>query len=333
MSVDTAFINSQINILQTAESAGARFKKSGKDYHSHCPIHGGDNPGAFVVFGDQKSWKCFTRAECNQYGHDGIALLRALNGWTFSEVAEKYTTPIDPKEAARRAAEAAKRAERDLQEKIEQAQKALEELRKARKWIEYHDSMDDHARQLWRGRGIPDEWQDFWKFGYTDSCPVYRTSASLTMPILLPDDLEPRNIRHRLLSPENSKDKYRPERAGLPALPFYADTTLPLEAADRIIVVEGEIKAAVTMVALDRPLWQVVGVPGKEAFETIAGTLKNHDGVWVIPDPDGLEAWREKTHSVSGRLITLTEKIDDLINNGMLDKQDLCGLMDQARKA
>jgi hypothetical protein len=135
MTTDTAFINSQIDIREAAENAGAEFHGN----RATCPIHGGDNPHAFEIFDGGRAWTCHTRTECNQFGHDGIGLLRALNNWTFNEVKERYTTAIDPQEAARRAAENAKRIERELQEKIEQAQRAIEELRKARKWVEDHD--------------------------------------------------------------------------------------------------------------------------------------------------------------------------------------------------
>src|SRR5688572_2137600 len=51
------------DLLEFAERAGAKFRRTGGEYRSHCPIHGGDNPNAFAVWvedGKQK-WKCFTR--------------------------------------------------------------------------------------------------------------------------------------------------------------------------------------------------------------------------------------------------------------------------------
>lgn len=326
MSTDTAAINAQINITQALEYAGATFHKN----RCNCPIHGGQDKN-LEVFDSGRAWTCHSRVECNQYGHDGIGLLRALNGWSFLEVKEKYDKPADPQEAARRAAQNAERAARELQEKIEQAQKALEELQKARKWQEYHQMMGDGARDLWRLRGIPDEWQNYWNLGYCLSCPTYAPSASLTIPLFQPNEAEPRNIKHRLLTPENPKDKYRPEKSGLPAVPFYGDNVLPVAAADRVIIVEGEIKAAVTFSTLNYEGWQVIGLPGKDAFRTVPD-LAGHDGVWLIPDPDGLEAWGKFAHTLGGRVVTLPEKIDDLIIAGAMERSDLLGLLDQARK-
>ncbi len=326
MKTDTEAINAQINIRQVLEYAGADFHKN----RCPCPIHGGEDNN-LEVFDGGRAWTCHSRAECNQFGHDGIALLRALNNWTFQQVKEQYDKPVDPQEAARRAAETAKRIEQELQRKIEEAQKALEDLQKARRWLEYHQMMGDGARDLWQQRGIPNEWQDYWRLGYCISCPTYQQSASLTIPLFQPNEAEPRNIKHRLLTPENPKDKYRPERSGLPAVPFYADNVLPVQAADRVIIVEGEIKAAVTFATLNYDGWQVIGLPGKDAFKTVPD-LGGHDGVWLIPDPDGVENWRKACGGFGGRLVTLPGKVDDLINAGNIGRDDLVGMMEQARK-
>jgi len=328
--IDAAELNALIDIRQTAERAGAEFDKSGK--RSRCPIHAGDNEAAFEIFDNGRAWSCHTRVECNRYGHDGIALLRALNNWSMQDVAKNIGgEQIDPQERQRRAAERAAQVERELQEKINQAQKALEELREARRWVIYHDALTENTRALWRARGIPDDWQNFWRFGYAPACPTFTRSASLTIPIFTPGQTDPLNIRHRLLSPTDPHDKYRPERAGFPALPFYSDPDLPIDRAERVIVVEGEIKAAVTLLTIDKPLWQVIGVPGKEAFRTVADKLQGHDGVWLIPDPGAVEDWRVYASSVGARLITLAGKIDDMLNAGQMDRQDIFGMLDQAR--
>lgn len=48
-----------------------------------CPIHGGDNPHAFVVTPSQGLWNCFTR--CG--GGDVVELIRLLDGVSHGEVA------------------------------------------------------------------------------------------------------------------------------------------------------------------------------------------------------------------------------------------------------
>lgn len=329
MTVDTAFINSQIDIRSVAEKAGAVFHHNS----SRCPVHGGDNPTAFSIFNNGQSWNCFTHeAECNKHGHDGIALLMALNGWSFKEVCERYNQPVDQEAILERAIQNAKRAEAELQEKIHKAQSAMEELRKAQSWIRYHDNLSEETRELWRTRGIPDSWQDYWKLGYSPTCPTYHQSPSLTIPIFNPEEKEPLNIRHRVLQPENPADKYRPEKAGLPAVPFYADLDLPLERAERIIVVEGEIKAAVTFLTLDQVLWQVVGIPGKHIFEKLIPSLKDHKETVIILDPDAKEQAVKMARSIGGaKVVDLPEKIDDIILKYNLDSKWILSLCHNAR--
>jgi len=327
--IDTAAVNAQIDLQAIAESAGATFKKN----RCACPVHGGSNPTSFEIFDSGRAWKCHSRVECNRYGHDGIALLRALNNWTFQEAVAQFEKPIDPKEAAERAARTAERITRELQEKIEQAQRALEELQKAGKWLQYHNNLNDYSRAMWRFQGIPDEWQDFWKLGYSSACPTYRQSPSMTIPIYAINEDEPINIRHRLINPPTPYDKYRPETAGLASMPFYADMTLPLSVADRVIVVEGEKKAAVLYLTLDRALWQVIGIPGKQSWGSIAPLLEGRKDTVIVFDPDAKLEAVQMARSIGGaRVVDLPEKLDDMIVNYQLDNKWAESILNNARK-
>ena len=71
-----------VDIVELARQIGAQLKKSGKAWHSACPLHGGDNPTAFVIWPETQTWKCFTR--CNQ-GGDVIDLVRRWKGFEFIE--------------------------------------------------------------------------------------------------------------------------------------------------------------------------------------------------------------------------------------------------------
>ena len=62
----------EVDIVDLAQQLGAPLKKSGKAWHSACPFHGGDNPTAFTVWPDTKTWKCYTG--CND-GGDALALV------------------------------------------------------------------------------------------------------------------------------------------------------------------------------------------------------------------------------------------------------------------
>ena len=337
MKTDTASINAQIDIRATAEAAGAEFRGDS----SRCPVHGGDNSTAFHVFADGKAWKCFTHEnECNRYGYDGIALLRALNGWTFAQTVENYTRAeqdVNPLEAARRAAENAKRIERELQEKIEQAQKVVEELRRARRWIEYHDNMTQDAVRMWEYRGVPQDWQNYWWLGYRENFNYsyggnFYTSPSLTIPIFEIHGNEPSQIKHRLISPIDNHNKYRLERAGIEALPFLGDRDLPIEAANRVIVVEGEIKAAVTFLTLDHVLWQVIGIPGKQSWGKLSAELQGRNDTIIMLDPDAKVDAVKMARSIGGaKVVDLPGKIDDMIIDMDLDKTWLERVFQSAR--
>lgn len=57
-----------------------------------CPIHGGDNPRAFVVSKEKNLWRCFTRCE----GGDVIELVKALHRCSYREVAHRLSEMIQP---------------------------------------------------------------------------------------------------------------------------------------------------------------------------------------------------------------------------------------------
>jgi len=59
----------------------ATFKRQGDRLVGPCPIHGGDNPNAFVVSLGKNLWYCFTG--CN--GGDLVDLVRRLDGKNFQQ--------------------------------------------------------------------------------------------------------------------------------------------------------------------------------------------------------------------------------------------------------
>ena len=61
-----------------------QFNKRGDQLFGPCPVHGGDNPQAFVVSLSKNLWHCFTK--CNT-GGDVIDLVRRLDGKTYRQTA------------------------------------------------------------------------------------------------------------------------------------------------------------------------------------------------------------------------------------------------------
>lgn len=329
------------NLLEWAEKAGAHFHKAGHEWRSACPLHGGNNNDAFAIYserGEQK-WKCFT-GPCGQGD-----IYDFISRWQNCDLPEAYRMlggeeQPDPQAIARAAAEQARRAEIALQEQIEKAQRALDELQRARKWLAYHAELtgNEQARRLWAERGIPQDWQDFWELGY---CKDFAISAgdglhhTPTLAIPIKDcEWNVVNVRHRLLNPLKPGDKYRPDRPGLPAMPFMAHPGVALN-ADRILIVEGEIKSMVTYRTLytgEDKTPQVIGIPGKTQFKNIAASLQGHD-VWICLDPDAGQEAQEAARMIGGKIITLPMKIDDAILAGELDRNALAWRMATARKA
>lgn len=328
------------DLLAWAEKAGAQFHKENAGWRSHCPIHAGNNKSAFSVYeeGGKQKWKCHT-GPCG--GGDVVDFVMKWQGCDLKaayEILGGERKP-DPLAVARAAQEQAERAAAQLQSEIERSQRVLDDLRRTQSWLTWHANLleDDSRRQLWRKRGLPDDWQDYWQLGF---CPKFTilhdgvnyNTPTLTIPVL--DELDQLvNVRHRLLSPPVPNDKYRPERPGLAAAPFIAYRTAGYD-ADRILVVEGEIKAAVTFSTIyrDTERLQVIGIPGKNAYRSIVDKLRGHE-VYICFDPDADAQAEQAAREVGGKVMTIPMKIDDAILAGCLDRRSLYLRMKAARKA
>ena len=60
-------------------------KKQGDQLFGPCPVHGGDNPRAFVVNLKKNLWHCFTKCDA---GGDIVELVRRLDGKTYRQTAQ-----------------------------------------------------------------------------------------------------------------------------------------------------------------------------------------------------------------------------------------------------
>lgn len=63
---------------------GAHFRKRGDRLQGPCPIHGGDNPNAFVISISKNKWYCFSKC-CR--GGDVIEFVRSLDNIDYRQVA------------------------------------------------------------------------------------------------------------------------------------------------------------------------------------------------------------------------------------------------------
>jgi hypothetical protein len=216
------------------------------------------------------------------------------------------------------------------------AQATLDVLSRERKWMDYHNNMDDSARALWKDAGIPVSWQDFWQLGYLSERQFeyggeLLTRAALTIP-KFDFGFSLRNIDYRLIDPPAGVGKYRP----LQDVPAAAYLSTPNESAwrDEVFVVEGSKKAMVTAIWTGPDLRQVVGLPSCNSWAGMDIALRNCGRVWVILDPDAT-AWANKfalSVGKNARVVELPHKVDDAILKYGLSPDRFASLLRQARK-
>lgn len=308
-----------------------------------CTFHNERTPGAFTVYAD--GFHCFS---CGAKG-DVFDWLEHHYGMDLTEAIEYLDggAPPSPAEAARIAAVNAERQAQRLEEQIITAQEALDKLREAQKWLDYHRQLDAISRDLWRQRGIQDDfWMDEWKLGYNpeyklwqkkgDDWQVVHKSPALTIPVW-GHNWEVNNIKHRLLIP-GDHPKYMQESKGVKAQSFIANPEL---CSGPAIVVEGEIKAMNTFITYDSDKMQVVGLPAAMPDDYALAELDCHDLLYLIMDPDTynrrddgtipIVRLAEKLGRERVRHIRLNGKIDDMIIEYGLDKTWLRSVVNQAR--
>lgn len=307
----------------------------GRTWTFNCPFHDEKTPGAFQVY--ENGFKCFS---CGEYG-DIFDFKSKYYRVPLKDVLGEYK--VDPEQEIKRKAEAAERAEKRLQSEIETAQRVLDELRAARAWLRYHEQLDEYSRQIWRNRGVPDWYQDDMSFGYDPNHTIFvgenkYQSPTLTIPFW--ENGSVINIKHRILDP-NVGIRYYPERSGLGQPLFIANKDKPL--SGKVVVIEGEIKAAVAFVTLDDPDMQIVGLTGKEPKKEILAKLSGCDPIYLILDPDAYEKPSPDRPSAANQIgsflgwerirsARLRGKIDDMIIEYGLDKEWMQSVLNQAVK-
>lgn len=337
MNSEIDYILSKNDLVAMAERAGTQMRKCTTDWRGACPLHSGEDKNSFSVYseGGKQKWKCFS-STCGT--GDIIDFYMAWQKVDL-KAAIKYFVgdqKPDPATMTRIASERAEKAEQQLKQTIELAQAALKDLREARAWERYHEALENSvdARELWNKRGVPQVWQDIWHLGYCDTFRVNTSEGTLITPTLtMPifgHGWELLNIRHRLLSPFNPKDKYRPDKPGLQSQAFMTDPDAGMD-ANNFLIVEGEIKSMVVYITLDSTKWQVLGIPGKSWFRKIEDQLKGKRVV-ICFDPDADIEAEKACMDCDGKMIRLPVKIDDIINEGGLDQAGLRNLIKGAAK-
>ena len=89
-----AHLKRRVSIAAVLNAKGvmASFKNRGDQLFGPCPVHGGDNPSAFVVSLSKNIWHCFTG--CNA-GGDVVELVRHLYGKDYRQTATFLSSLAD----------------------------------------------------------------------------------------------------------------------------------------------------------------------------------------------------------------------------------------------
>lgn len=290
---------------------------SDKEYSCSCPKCGGfphdsgEWPDRCRLFVDAHPTlfcrKCGLVAYPDQFGDERFA-------------------PPSPEELERFRQEQKERAEARLRS----AQRELELLRDSKLWERYNSMLGERERAWWRGRGIPDVWQELWEFGWDHQ----RNAA--TIPLFAPGG-ECVNIKLRLM--DESAGRYRYHLTGQPAPLFLCDPDADM--GGHVIAVEGEIKAAVTWITLDDSHTTVVGMPGLNPSPDVKRQLAQADRVTLVLDPGadkrGPDGWSPMGRLVKdiGRdrcsVLIPPCKIDDMLLAMGADKWDARWILKHAK--
>lgn len=329
MQFDIESILAKTDLRELVARAGGELVKD----RSHCPIHGGHDKTGFSVYNKdgRDLWMCFS-GDCG--GGDAIRFVEVWQNKSFKDACSFLggETMLDPVEMERLARERHDKAvkEREAAEAKEEARR--KELQAEQRHLYYHSQLNDFFVSEWLNRGIDESWQGFFCVGGCDDFVINADwhTPTLTIPIY-DEHYEVLNIKHRLLKPQNPKDKYRPDRPGLGAFPPFIAFPDKGYNAELYFVIEGEIKAMVTATITPDSEWQFIGVPGRSQYKGLVDKLKGKNVV-VIPDPGAEKDAAEFCRSVGGRWLSLPEKVDDLIVAQGYDGQWLQTIERQARR-
>jgi hypothetical protein len=182
------------------------------------------------------------------------------------------------------------------------------------------------GKQWWMQRGLDANTISRFQLGYAPRCPTYVVdkdgqtyhSDSFVIPVVYRGEVQ--TIRHRVASPLDPKDKYRPEYKGLGAHLFNADS-LDVAGGGDVLIVEGEAKAmALIALGIESIMPVVSSTAGVASWLKAKGQdwyrmLYEFDRVFVLFDNERKQAdVVEQTARLFGRrgyIVRTPGKVDD----------------------
>lgn len=321
-------------------------KVSAHEYAGPCPVCSGRD--RFHVH-DTKGFFCRHCTGDQKFG-DLADFTKLAFGWTLKETLQRFNLDrrATPEEIATMDAERKTREEQERKTELEKQAEVACELTVSGIAQVYNRNLTHfpEARKMWNARGLSDDWIAYYSLGY---CPSRKygefTSASLTIPYIRPNFAQnPEGgadvawnivqLKHRLLASDAPGGKYRSHFAGAGSHLFYTDLYQRHIMGD-LLIVEGEIKAMVTWSTLwigddcFAPRLTVIGIPGQGWRSEWAEEFNRADRVMICLDPDAQKSAARLAGMITKPVknILLPDKIDDLINMGVLDAEKLLAIL------
>lgn len=321
------------DLLSLAQS-DTTLKKVGHYYIGPCPFCGGKDRFTVKALRSKDLWIC-RQCGTGKY-QDAIDYLMKRNGWGFARTFRYVSNLSDdvlPDRQQRIVLEERKRKQ-VLDRKLSEF--TTEEI-----WEALHRRMarEECHREWWRKNGVPDEWQDYLRLGWTPEktyisvsdgdthvCPAY------TIPYFM-SGKKFRTMQYRMCGDNISPaDRYRFEY-GLGTSFYMTTPTLPFR--DKLIVCEGAKKAIVTKLYTSNDEFTVLGVPSKSDFGGIDAVTDNFDSIWIVLDPDANDRsaiLAEKIGPKKSKIVELPMKIDDAFIYGGLTPSHFRDMLRQGVK-
>jgi hypothetical protein len=295
-----------------------------------CPFCGGTDRFNVKRTTQADLWIC--RICGNGHYKDAIDYLQLRNGWSFTR-ASNYVQGDNTGQLPARAM-----AQAQDNERAAMIDKKLEQFTTQEIWEALHRRMAQEQREWWRAQGIPDDWQDYLKLGYTPDKRYIsgldgqiHTSAAYTIPYFIyPKQFV--TLQYRLCDPASPKDRYRFENH-LKTSYYLTTPTMPI--APNVIICEGAKKAIVVRTCThDMKSTTVLGVPSKSDMGGVWQACAGAKDVWIVLDPDATNRAEELASKIgkAARIVELPIKVDEALLRGGLLQDDFANLLRQGIK-
>ncbi len=249
--------------------------KGNREWSSECPVchdfghhSSSGEPDRFHMH--EASAKHNAHGHCRQCGH---------HQWVDQDKATQQDPVKIKEEQNLRREYAAKESQRRAEQMETYAQQKV--------WEFYHDQLGIPQRALWEKAGIPSNFQDMWRLGYSESYSGKGfTSPALTIPYF-GHDWEPTSLQFRLLNPPKPSDKYR-FLMGMQQQLWLPEPERELKGV--CILTEGSKKGAVTFIKVIAEAgyhdYVVVSLPAAKPRAELIDKLSEFDEIVVALDPD-----------------------------------------------